>query len=302
MRLRARLAGMWASVAGGWGAARRLRRRARGASAAADARAGAAPGAGDRVLELACGPGGLGLAAAERVGAERRGRPDRRRRGDDRDRRRAGQRAGRRATSPSARLDLERIDEPDAAYDVVLCREGLMFALEPAARRGEIRRVLRPGGRVALAVWGPARAQPVARARHRRRQRAARRAGAAARHPRPVRARRRRRAGTASSTAPAWPTCASASSRCRCAAPRSTSGGSGPRRWPVRCRRSSRGCPTRRCRRCATGPRCRARVRDRVGRPRPPGRGVDRLGPARLAPRRPRHRDPLSRRWAERHH
>lgn len=52
-------------------------------------------------------------------------------------------------------LDLEDIDQPDASYDIVLCREGLMFALDPARAAREIRRVLRPGGRVAVAVWGP---------------------------------------------------------------------------------------------------------------------------------------------------
>ena len=57
-------------------------------------------------------------------------------------------------------LDLEQIDEPDAAYDVVLCREGLMFAADPAAAAREIRRVLRPGGRVAVAVWGPRERNP----------------------------------------------------------------------------------------------------------------------------------------------
>jgi SAM-dependent methyltransferase len=57
-------------------------------------------------------------------------------------------------------LDIEDIDEPDAAYDVVLCREGLMFAADPARAAAEIRRVLRPGGRVALAVWGPRERNP----------------------------------------------------------------------------------------------------------------------------------------------
>jgi SAM-dependent methyltransferase len=57
-------------------------------------------------------------------------------------------------------FDLERIDEPDAAYDVVLCREGLMFALDPEAAVREIARVLRPAGRVALAVWGPRQRNP----------------------------------------------------------------------------------------------------------------------------------------------
>jgi SAM-dependent methyltransferase len=57
-------------------------------------------------------------------------------------------------------LDLEDIDEPDGAYDVVLCREGLMFALDPARAVGEIARVLRPGGRVAIAVWGARERNP----------------------------------------------------------------------------------------------------------------------------------------------
>src|SRR4249919_1726966 len=58
------------------------------------------------------------------------------------------------------RLDLEEIDEPDASYDVVLCREGLMFASDPDRAAREIRRVLRPGGRAAIAVWGPRERNP----------------------------------------------------------------------------------------------------------------------------------------------
>ena len=77
--------------------------------------------------------------------------------------------AARRCTNVSTRvLDLERIDEPDASYDVVLCREGLMFAADPGRAAREIRRVLRPGGRVAHRRLGPARAQPVAGRRLRR--------------------------------------------------------------------------------------------------------------------------------------
>jgi len=51
-------------------------------------------------------------------------------------------------------LDLDDLDQPDQADDVVLCREGLMFAFDPAHAVADIRRVLRPGGRVAAAVWG----------------------------------------------------------------------------------------------------------------------------------------------------
>jgi SAM-dependent methyltransferase len=57
-------------------------------------------------------------------------------------------------------LDIEEIAEPDESYDVVLCREGLMFALDPSRAAGEIRRVLRPSGRCALAVWGPRQRNP----------------------------------------------------------------------------------------------------------------------------------------------
>jgi SAM-dependent methyltransferase len=116
-------------------------------------------GSGDRVLELACGPGGLGFAAAERVGrgghvvltdvAEQMTAIAAAR----------GEELGL-GNVAFRRLDLERIDEPDAAYDVVLCREGLMFALEPDRAVAEIRRVLRPGGRAAVAVWAARERNP----------------------------------------------------------------------------------------------------------------------------------------------
>jgi SAM-dependent methyltransferase len=156
--LRERLAGMWAGVAGGW-AQNADYADARGAQSAERMLELAQVGAGDRVLELACGPGGLGLAAAERVGpggevvltdvaaemtaiAAARG---------------AALGLGNVAFRT---LDLERIDEPDASYDVVLCREGLMFALEPDRALRQIRRVLRPGGRAAVAVWAARERNP----------------------------------------------------------------------------------------------------------------------------------------------
>jgi ubiquinone/menaquinone biosynthesis C-methylase UbiE len=53
-----------------------------------------------------------------------------------------------------ARMDGEALDLPDASFDVVLCVLGLMYMPQPAQALREMRRVLRPGGRLAAAVWG----------------------------------------------------------------------------------------------------------------------------------------------------
>ena len=109
---------------------------------------------GGRVLELAGGPGGTGLAAAARVGVDGEVvisdvSPEMTRiaaaRADE-----LGV-----ANVRTRVLDLEQIDEPDGSFDAVVCREGLMLVPDPARAVGEIARVLRPGGRVALSVWGP---------------------------------------------------------------------------------------------------------------------------------------------------
>jgi SAM-dependent methyltransferase len=114
----------------------------------------AAPGPADRVLELACGPGGAGLAAAERVAPG--GAVVLSDVAPEMVEIAAARAAALGLTNVSARpLDLEAIDEPEASYDVVLSRDGLQFAIDPARAAAEIARVLRPGGRVAVAVWGP---------------------------------------------------------------------------------------------------------------------------------------------------
>jgi SAM-dependent methyltransferase len=156
--VRARLAGMWGAVAGGW-ARHADDADARGAQSAERMLELAQVGPGDRVLELACGPGGLGLAAAERVGPG--GEVVLSDVAEEMTAIAAARAAGLDLGNVAARrLDLERIDEPDASYDVVLCREGLMFALEPGRAVAEIRRVLRPGGRVAVAVWAARERNP----------------------------------------------------------------------------------------------------------------------------------------------
>jgi len=50
-------------------------------------------------------------------------------------------------------LNAEWIDLPVASVDAVLCRWAYMLMSDPQTALGETRRVLRPGGRVALAVW-----------------------------------------------------------------------------------------------------------------------------------------------------
>jgi ubiquinone/menaquinone biosynthesis C-methylase UbiE len=157
-QLRRQLRGMWAEVAGGW-AEHAERVDERSAQLTRKMLEVTAPRRGERVLELACGPGGAGLAAAELVApggevvlsdiaAEMTLI--------------ASQRAAARGLrNVTARvLDLEQIEEPDESYDVVLCREGLMLVPDPERAAREIRRVLRPGGRVALAVWGPRQRNP----------------------------------------------------------------------------------------------------------------------------------------------
>jgi ubiquinone/menaquinone biosynthesis C-methylase UbiE len=156
--VRANVHAMWAGVAPRW-AEHADYIDARGAGVTARLLELTAPAAGERVLELACGTGGVGIAAAELVGP-------------------AGEVvlsavapemtaiAASRAAALGLRnvrawpLDLEHIDEPDGSYDVVLCREGLMFAVDPAGSARELRRVLRPGGRVGVAVWGPRERNP----------------------------------------------------------------------------------------------------------------------------------------------
>jgi ubiquinone/menaquinone biosynthesis C-methylase UbiE len=156
--VRAQVHAMWASVAPQW-AARAEEVDARATPITERMLARTDPRPGERVLELACGPGGAGLAAAERVGptgevvvsdvaAEMVAIATERA-------------AARGLTHVQGRvIDLEAIDEPAGSYDVALCRDGLMFATDHAAAVAGIAGVLRAGGRVAIAAWGPRDANP----------------------------------------------------------------------------------------------------------------------------------------------
>lgn len=127
--------------------------------------AAAALAPGERVLDLACGTGHITLQAAQAVGAGGSAL------GVDLSQRMvevATQRA-RQASSANmanlaksanianvafARMDAQQLALPDARFDVVLCSLGLMYLPDPAQALREMQRVLRPGGRLALSVWG----------------------------------------------------------------------------------------------------------------------------------------------------
>lgn len=156
--LRAGLHTMWGAVAPGWEQnADFVDSRTEDLTRAMLEAAALEPG--DRVLELACGPGGLGIAAADRVGAD----------GEVVLSDVAPQMTAIAAARSEARglgnvttldLDLERLDQPDGSYDAVLCREGIMLVPDHDGAASEMRRVLRPGGRAVVSVWGPRERNP----------------------------------------------------------------------------------------------------------------------------------------------
>ncbi len=157
-QVRRRVHQMWGSVAESWGKhVDHVELRAEAVSRLMIEKV--SPAAGDEVLELACGAGGLGLAIAGHVAPGGRVvlsdvAPEMVEIASARAIERSHVDAA--ATQVTAQvLDLEQIDMPDASFDIVVCREGLMFALDPGRAVREIVRVLRPGGRLAIAVWGP---------------------------------------------------------------------------------------------------------------------------------------------------
>jgi SAM-dependent methyltransferase len=141
----------WERAAPGWGAAREpMQRAAEGVSRwllqAID------PQPGQTVLELAAGPGDTGLMAAGLIAPDGKAIVT-----DFADEMVAIARA--RAAELQLhnvevrQMEAEWIDLAAASVDGVLCRWGYMLVADPEAALRETRRVLRPGGRVALAVW-----------------------------------------------------------------------------------------------------------------------------------------------------
>jgi ubiquinone/menaquinone biosynthesis C-methylase UbiE len=148
---RARMREAWERVSAGWARqAESLRRSAMPVSAWMVEHAGLHPG--QRVLELAAGPGDTGFMAAELIspggvlitsdGAEAMVEVARHR----------AEELGVEGVE-FRQLELEWIDLPTADVDVILCRWALMLTVDPATAVAECRRVLKPGGRLAVAVW-----------------------------------------------------------------------------------------------------------------------------------------------------
>lgn len=116
----------------------------------------ALPRAGERVLDVACGTGLITLAAARAVGpAGRVVGVDVSERMVERTRELA--RAAGLAHVEALRMDAEELHLADGTFDLALDALGLMYLPDPGAALAEMRRVLRPGGRAAVAVWGDRR-------------------------------------------------------------------------------------------------------------------------------------------------
>src|SRR5215469_13640935 len=107
---------------------------------------------GDALLDLACGRGGYGLLIAKATGARLTGVD-------------FSAEALSQAREQAARLgvsdavfavgNLTASGLPDSAFDAVLCTDSIQFPDEPPAAYRELRRVLKPAGRVVLTSWEP---------------------------------------------------------------------------------------------------------------------------------------------------
>jgi ubiquinone/menaquinone biosynthesis C-methylase UbiE len=157
--LRAAVRERWERSADGW-SARNERFQAAAMPVSQWLVAAVEPQPGERVLELAAGVGETGFLAAELIapgggtlissdGAEAMLVHARAR----------AQERG--LTNVEFKpLELEWIDLSAASVDKAICRWGYMFALDKGAALRETRRVLRPGGRLALAAWSTAERNP----------------------------------------------------------------------------------------------------------------------------------------------
>ena len=112
------------------------------------------PRDGQRMLEVAAGPGDTGFLVAPLLGSGRLVSTDLSPSMVDAARKRGAELG---ITNADYRtLDAQAMDLGDASFDGVLCRWGFMLMPDPAAALRECRRILVPGGRLVFAVFtGP---------------------------------------------------------------------------------------------------------------------------------------------------
>lgn len=107
---------------------------------------------GQRILDIAAGAGEPALSAAERVGPDGYVLATDISEGIVGLARQVARERGFKQLETRV-MDGELLDLPDTSFDAVLCRLGLMYMPHPVAALREWRRVLRPGGWVAVAVF-----------------------------------------------------------------------------------------------------------------------------------------------------
>jgi SAM-dependent methyltransferase len=107
-----------------------------------------------RVLDLACGTGDPAISLARMVGPDGQVMATDLSTGMVEVARANAGRAG--VTNIDFRqADMQALPFEDASFDAVTSRIGIMYAVDMPKAIWEIRRVLKPGGRMAFAVWGP---------------------------------------------------------------------------------------------------------------------------------------------------
>ena len=146
----------WGNAAEDWAAEAERREQGPAGRAADWMLDAAAPQPGERVIELACGAGDVGLRAAEAVGPEGRvlctdfAAP-------------MVELVRRRAEGlPQVEARTLDAEDPglDERFDVALCRLGYMLMPDAARALRATQDLLVPGGRLALAVWAAGERNP----------------------------------------------------------------------------------------------------------------------------------------------
>lgn len=143
----------WGGSAEAWARAGEEPEEGAGAEAAAWMLDAAELGSGDRVLEIACGAGRVGLQAADLVGSNGRVLCTDFAQEMVTSAMRLAERMNK--TNVETRvLDAVNMDLGEERFDAVICRFGYMLMPDPGRALRNSREVLDPDGRVVLAVWG----------------------------------------------------------------------------------------------------------------------------------------------------